>query len=269
MDSLSKQYREYKHSLLWNGSSAEEPRLDAAQARRLLADSKAWMIRNIYDWDCAEATEFWEIICDRNYAIEELPSKSRNQIRRSLRDCEVRRLNNRELVEADGYQVYARAFERYHDVTSGPIERQLWENQTLSDGVSEYWGVFLRESGKLIAWGLATVTGSGVNYNTLKAIPELMNRHYPYFGLLYTMNRHYMGERGFDYVTDGYRSITEHSNIQPFLEKHFLFRKAYCRVDIHYRLWMRLMINFLYPFRRLIPITSLRHLLRFEQIARS
>ena len=46
-----------------------------------------------------------------------------------------------------------------------------------------------------------------------------MNKHYPYFGLLFEMNKYYLGELKYKYVSDGWRSITAHSNIQPFLEK--------------------------------------------------
>ena len=38
------------------------------------------------------------------------------------------------------------------------------------------------------------------------------------YGLLLKMNQYYLDEIGVKYVMDGARSITEHSNIQPFLE---------------------------------------------------
>ena len=70
----------------------------------------------------------------------------------------------------------------------------------------------------MIVWALNKVKKRSVNYMTLKAIPELMNRHYPYYGLLYEMGRYYLAEKGYSYVSDGWRSISGHSNIQPFLE---------------------------------------------------
>lgn len=260
-------YSEYKKCLIWDGETRLERELTAEQRRYLLKSSSAWMIRNIYDWDCGRPTNFWELINDTPRRIEELPSKTRNQIRRCFRDCEIRRLENSELVESDGYTVFAEAFKRYKDVSVNIARREDWERSILEDDTSEFWGVFTREDSRLIAFAINTVKGKSVGYNTLKAIPSMMNKHYPYFGLLFEMNRHYLEERRFNYVSDGFRSVTEHSNIQPFLEKNFLFRKAYCRMNLQYAPWLGLIVKLLYPFRNLIPILKIRHILNFEEIA--
>lgn len=261
-------YSEYKKCLIWDGETRLERELTAEQRRYLLKSSSAWMIRNIYDWDYGRPTNFWELINDTPRKIEELPSKTRNQIRRCFRDCEIRRLENSELVESDGYTVFAEAFKRYKDVSVNIARREDWERSILENDTSEFWGVFTREDSRLIAFAINTVKDKSVGYNTLKAIPSMMNKHYPYFGLLFEMNRHYLEERRFNYVSDGFRSVTEHSNIQPFLEKNFLFRKAYCRMNLQYALWLGLIVKLLYPFRNLIPIKKIRHILNFEEIAR-
>lgn len=261
-------YSEYKHCLVWRGPAPEEKRLTVSEAYEILTHSKAWMLENVYDWDCDSETNFWELICDKIYPIESLPSKTRNQVRRSLRDCEIRIITNYELIEADGYEVYKRAFERYGNVTVNISKRERWETNIAQATNNEFWGVFKRDSGQLIAYAMNSIHGRGVNYNTLKAIPEFMNKHYPYYGLLFEMNRYYLSENGYQYVSDGFRSITEHSNIQPFLEKNFLFRKSYCRISIYYKRWLGILISISYPFRRFIPIRSVRHLLNLETIRR-
>ncbi len=234
----------------------------------LLSESKAWMLRNIYDRDCGVATEFWEIINDTPHSIEDLPSKVRNQVRRSHRDCEFRIISAQELVDSNGYEVYSKSFERYRDVVSNIPTRQNWESGILKSSEYEFWGVFKKDNGQLIAWAMNSTAGDCVNYNTLKAIPELMNKHYPYFGLLFEMNRYYLEERKFGYVSDGMRSITEHSNIQPFLEKNFLFRKAYCRLAVYYKPWLKFCITIAYPFKKFIPLKSFQYLLNLEKIRR-
>lgn len=40
--------------------------------------------------------------------------------------------------------------------------------------------------------------------------------------------------KGFSCVSDGSRSVSEHSNIQSYLIDKFKFRKAYCRLDVYY-----------------------------------
>lgn len=227
------------------------------------------MLENIYDWDCGKETNFWELICDTYYPIESLPSKTRNQVRRSLRDCEIRIITVNKLLESDGYNVYKKSFERYRDVTVQIASREQWETAiTAQSTIYEFWGVSQKDTGLLIAYGMNSVQGQGVNYNTLKAIPEFMNKHYPYFGLLFEMNRYYLSEKGYKYVSDGFRSITGHSNIQPFLEKNFLFRKAFCRMDIYYKPWLKALIAIAYPLRHMIPVRSLKNLLNLEAIRR-
>lgn len=227
----------------------------------------AWMLRNCWNWDCGEETNFWEVICDKFYPIEELPSKTRNQIRRCLRDCDIKLLNSHELIKSNGYRVYKEAFNRYHDVALSILDRNRWEKKIESDSSHEFWGVFEKETKELIAWSMNTVDKRYVQYTTLKAIPEMMNKHYPYFGLLYEMNRYYLKDLGCDYITDGWRSVTEHSGIQPFLEKHFYFRKAYVNMKLYYATWLKLAIIFLFPLRHLnfLPL-NMKNLLKFEEI---
>lgn len=261
-------YYEYKHCLVWGGNPLDEPKLNATEAYQLLRKSNAWMLRNNYDFDCGEKTNFWEIINDTPRKIEELPSKVRNQVRRSMRDCYIIKVTSLQLVHDNGYEVYKRSFERYRSITTNIVEREQWERSILVSQNYEFFGVYRRTDNLLIAYAQNSISGNKVNYNTLKAIPEYLGKHYPYFGLLFEMNRYYLEEKCFSYVSDGMRSITEHSNIQPFLEKNFLFRKAYCRVSIYYKYWLKLCVNLAYPFRGFIPFNSIKHLLNIETIRR-
>lgn len=253
---------------MWKGDTSDEVKLQQDIIKRYLSRPGAWMLRNCYDWDCEE-TNFWEIICDRFYPIEMLPSKTRNQVRRSLRDCIIKPITAEILINSNGYTVFYEAFERYHDVDTIIPSKESWLSNLKQINNAEFWGVYERESGKLIAYALNTINKKSVNYSTLKAIPSLLNKHYPYYGLLYEMNRHYLNERGFLYVSDGWRSISEHSGIQPFLEKNFLFRKAYCRFNISYVFWVGLIVKLLYPIRNFshLPL-KIKHILKFEEINR-
>lgn len=266
---LVSKYKCYKHCLVWIGESFEEKKLSAQQIGNIMAYGGGWMLRNCYDWDCSEDTNFWEIIQDRHHDISELPSKVRNQIRRCLKDCQIRQISNAELVNDNGYAVYAEAYKRYRDVSVTVESRDLWEHNILSQKGYEYWAVYSKGTGMMIAWASNKVNTRSVEYLTLKAIPEYMNRHYPYYGLLYEMGHYYLEEKRYLYVTDGWRSVTEHSNIQPFLEQKFLFRKAYCRMRLYYAPWFGMAVKILYPFRHLkfLPL-NVRNVLKFEEINR-
>lgn len=68
--------------------------------------------------------------------------------------------------------------------------------------------------------------------------------------LIYEMNRYHLNEQGVKCVCDGARSITEHSNIQPFLMDKFHFRKAYCQLEVVYKWYVDIIVVMLYPKKK-------------------
>lgn len=229
INTIAKGYSSYKHCLVWDGMPAAEPQLSPKQAKQLLQRSKAWMLRNCYDWDCGQETNFWEVICDTLNNIEDYPSRVRTYIRKALKECTYRIITAEELIRFNGYDVYSKSFTRYSNVAAGPAEFDKWEKSIL-DADYEIWGAFSNEDNSLIGFSLNNLLGNSVSYSTLKAIPQFLNSKRTFYGLFYSMNQYYLSQNKFEYVTDGWRSVTEHSNIQPFLEQKFLFRKAYCRL---------------------------------------
>ena len=133
---------------------------------------------------------------------------------------------------------------------------------------TDLWVAIERESQQMVAYAEVLCQDGCAKYTALKGIPEYLNKYYPFYGLLFEMNRYYIEEEGFQFVTDGARSISEHSNIQTFLEK-FRFRKAYCHLNVTYVWWLKAIINLLYPFRKLFGKGKLGYLLRFEAINRN
>ena len=167
----------------------------------------------------------------------------------------------------NGYNVYAQASESYK-VRSHLPSKQEFESRINRSEENEFWGVFDLETNKLVAFSMNLVTDESCEYRTMKALPEYQKK-YAYYGLIFEMNRCYLEERRLKYVNDGSRSITNHSNIQPFLIEKFNFRKAYCRLDVYYKWWVKLIILIFYPFRSVIPIRQLRYLLDMEAMARN
>ena len=82
------------------------------------------------------------------------------------------------------------------------------------------------------------------------------------------MNQYYLQEKGFRYVTDGARSITEHSHIQDYLIEKFHFRKAYCHLSVYYQWWLKIVVKLLYPFRKIISLPRIRAILNMEAMQR-
>jgi hypothetical protein len=132
----------------------------------------------------------------------------------------------------------------------------------------DFWGCIDKETSKLVAFSINQISDNQCNYQTFKAMPEYLKSSYPYYGLLFEMNNYYLNVLKLNYVNDGSRSITEHSNIQPFLIDKFNFRKAYSKLQIKYKWWLYILINLLYPFRSIITINKIKSILNLEAIKR-
>lgn len=258
-------YKIYKHAWIDKRAPHFGEKLDSTSISELLSNG-GLMVRNTYDFDCEKETSFWYVIKDSFEGMEELSSRCRGKVRRSLKTYDVRRVSAQELL-AVGLPIYQVACKSYK-VKADIITKQQFEDRIAScekAGNTDFWCLYDRTTSEAVALAINTVYGDCCEYNTLKCKPFAMhNSTYPYYGLLYEMNRYYLEELKLKYVNDGSRSITEHSNIQQFLIDTFHFRKAYCRLQIVYKWWMRLVVNLLYPFRKIIPFLSVKSVLRME-----
>lgn len=265
---LFENYKLYQKGVICRGAAHTELKLTAKQKSELLKKYNAWFVRNLYDFDCPEQTSFWFVICDTPAFIESYKTNVRNQVRKSLNMLDFMQLSPKELIEKGGYHAYKVSFARYQNISENILTKEQWNDQILNNAeTKEFWGAFMKESGKLIAYGDALIQDNSVKYTALKGDLNGNRNCYPFYGLLYMMNQHYLNEKQMLYVNDGARTVSEHSNIQDFLIK-FNFRKAYCKIDITYVWWLKILVNMLYPFRKIIPILKVKYLLRFEAIRR-
>lgn len=228
-----------------------------------------YLVRNVFDFDCGEETSFWYVIKDKFGGMEELSSKKRNQVRKSFKMCDIMKVSREDML-AQGYEVHALAAGSYKVKAVVPSQEEF--RQRLSDENAknhDYWAAYDKQTKKMIAFSINFVHDDICDYETMKAIPSFQKSHYPYYGLLYEMNRYYLEEKGLKFVNDGARSITNHSNVQPFLIDTFNFRKAYCRLNIKYKWWFGIIARILYPFRRFIKIAKVQAILNMEAMARN
>lgn len=229
------------------------------------------MLRNVFDFDCQKETSFWYVIKDSFGGMEELSSKMRNQVKKSLKTYDVERISPEEFKRI-GLSIYNSAQEKYRvkaSLTTQESINSMAERADKSEGKIDVWAVYTKEGHKPVAIAYNTVHDDCCEYNSMKCDPAYQrNSTYPYYGLIYEMNRYYLQELGLRYVSDGARSITEHSNIQPFLIDKFNFRKAYCHLNVYYKWWFGLAVKMLYPFRKIISNTKVKSILNMEAMAR-
>ena len=224
------------------------------------------LVRNTYDFDCPEETRFWNLIKDRFEGLEGLSGNTRKKIRRSLEKLDFK-LIDINLIEQEGFPILKATYDDYA-VTDRVMNQNTFDEylDLCKSKKYDYWGIF--DNDKLIGFCANWLWSDAVEYGLVGVLPEYKREctAYPYYGLFYTMNQYYLQEKGFRYVTDGSRSITEHSHIQPFLEEKFHFRKSYCHLALHYKWWMKLAVKILYPFRNIITIPSVKAVLNMESM---
>ena len=241
-------YRLYKGAWIFEKDPHLEHKLNTEELNSLFSQGGV-MVRNSYNFDCGRDTSFWYVIKDSFGGMEELSSKMRNQVKKCFKTIRVEKISSEEL-KADGYPVFVEASKNYK-VKSTPPSKEEFLSRITNAEENEFWGCFDIDSNKLVAFSMNYVSRESCEYRTMKAIPTFQ-KQYAYYGLIYEMNRYYLEERGLKYVNDGARSITNHSNIQPFLIEKFNFRKAYCHLKIYYKWWFGLIVRCLYPFRGII-----------------
>ena len=257
----------YRKAWRFEDAPHKEPKLEKQEWQALLKQG-GLLVRNTYDFDQSSKSSFWYIIQNHFCGLEDFSSNERNKIRRSNKILTFKRISV-DLLKQEGWNILKATYLDYA-VSDRAMNETIFleylsscEKQTF-----DYWGIF--DQDHLI--GFCTVwlwLPDSCEYGLIGILPDYKhNNTYPYYGLFYNMNAYYLGEKGFRYVADGARSITEHSQIQDFLIQNFNFRKAYCQLEVHYRWWMKLTVKMLYPFRKIIPLQRVKAILNMEAMQR-
>lgn len=257
----------YRKAWRFDGAPHEEPLLLENDWKALLKKG-GLLVRNTYNFDQEKESHFWYVIKDTFQGLDDFSSNERNKIRRAVKTLTFKKVSIN-LLKSEGWNILQATYEDY------AVSDRTMDETVFLDYLSacekqdfDFWGIFDQE--KLI--GFCTVwlwTPDSCEYGLIGILPEYKhNNTYPYYGLFYKMNEYYLGEKKYRYVTDGARSITEHSHIQDFLIQNFGFRKAYCQLAVHYQWWMKIVVNLLYPFRKIITLPRIKAILNMEAMQR-
>lgn len=258
-------YYLYRKAWRFAGPPHEEHKLNKEAYGNLLRMG-GLMVRNTYNFDCQEETCFWYVIKDSIVDIEGLKPRVRNKIKHAQKAFVYRQIDLSFLKEK-GYPILSDVFEGYASTDRNMNEAMF--SDYISDTSFNYWGVFDKTTSELIGFCCVKLWDNCCEYDLSGIMTRYKhNATYPYYGLYYTMNQHYLKTLHFKYVSDGSRSITEHSHIHDFLIQNFNFRKAYCQLEVHYNWWMKIAVTLLYPFRKIIPLKSVKAVLNMEAMQR-
>lgn len=255
----------YRKAWRFEDAPHKEIRLNESEGKALLKHGGLF-VRNTYDFDRTEESHFWFVINDSYKDIEELSSRVRNKIRHAQKAFDYR-LIDLSLLKEKGYPIIIDTFADYTS-TDHNMTKTVFIDYILGTSF-DYWGIFDKETAELIGFCCVRLWNDCCEYDLSGVMTFYKhNATYPYYGLYQTMNQYYLQDRQFKYVSDGSRSITEHSNIHDFLVENFHFRKAYCQLEVHYCWWMKLAVAMLYPFRNIIPLPRVKAILNMEAMQR-
>ena len=253
----------------WIGDNAATDRKLTSEECKELLNLGGYYVQNTYNFDKKEPGAFWFVIKDSFGGLEELSSKKRNQVKKSLKSYDFKIIDAATLKQK-GLEVENLA-RRHYSVKSKEVTREEFERRIDSEveqGCFEYWGVFVKGTDTLVGFSINRIRAEYVAYAIMKVDPTYLGNTYPFYGLFYKMNEYYLAEKHFAFVNDGRRSVTGHSNIQPFLIDTFHFRKAYCDLQVEYVWWLYFIVKVVYPFRKLMPY-KVRSFLNMEAMKRN
>lgn len=222
---------------------------------RELADGKYPLFaRWITDFDCEEETEWWCLIKDAPFDMMSLKSNRRSLITRGLKRVDVKVIVPSEYAEQMA-NILIKAWKSYDkSYTEGNDRRKLTEEfekiteETL--GNTEYLGAFLKDTDTMIGYSIYNLYEDWIEYSVVKTDPEYLNTQVNAALAFYGLERYMKPD--IKYILGGYRTMVHDSNYQDYLLKNFGYRKAYCRLHIRYRWWMRMLVFILYPFQNIL-----------------
>lgn len=199
------------------------------------------------EWDCGSETDWWYVIREGAFSLDTLSPSSRRNIRKALRNCRVERINPSQYVE-DLWRVYNEAIQRYENYVIKKTKEDFIDHFRRKDVEEECWAGFDNETGLMIGYAIFIVHDDWVKFDKSRYAA-----HYLKLRVSDAINasalEYYLNIEKKKYVSDGTRSILHKTNFQNYLMEHFGYRKAYCKLHIRYRYSMRILVNFLYPFR--------------------
>ncbi|MGF7144104.1 hypothetical protein HNQ56_002535 [Anaerotaenia torta] len=203
------------------------------------------------DFDCGYETNWWWCIKDTPFNISDLKAKRRYEINKGLKNFECRIIDPNEYAE-QLFAVQSEAFLAYPEKYRPNINHDSFIESIRRWDEAHVYGAFSVEENKLCGYAILTTYSDYANFNVLKTIPEYekngVNSALVYKVITDLNDRFSQGY----YLVDGEKSISHETHFQDYLYKYFGFRKAYCKLNVKYRWWIKPIIMLLFPFRRII-----------------
>lgn len=255
---------------------APHEEIDLTGVEEKLKKSNALMARYTANFDCGYETQWWYVIKDDKMDLTQIKSKYRREVISGINNTNVK-IINKEIYYNEMFELFSIVMGQRPQHKGKDMEVIFNNSLIQSNKNIDIWGVFLKESDKLVSYAVIDkyeeyVSFSEFFFNDAYLKYKISN------ALVYTLSKYYLNDESKRYVCDGERSINHPTNIQSYLIRTFGFRKAYCELRVIYRnRFIHLIVRVLYLFKSLIFkfkdmsvfSRNLYSLLKQEEIQRS
>lgn len=236
------------------GPACVEYKLTPAEAEGLARQLGGLWVAWTGGFDPEASPDRWyAVICRKFCPKDEMPAKRRYEVNKSLRSCEVKRVDADEIAR-HGYEVHVEALKGYGAEVSVPTREQFAaavRRDSGFDDIRHHWAAY--SGGEMIGFAHCSIYDRlEVDYSMIKLHPKHLPL-YPGYGLIYRMNEYYLGECGVGCVNDGWRSVLHDTGMQEFLVQKFAFEKMPLALHVHFRRPLGAMLSLSTPIH---PILS-------------
>lgn len=224
-----------------------------------IEDGSIWKMKNspilarwTSEFDCGYETEWWYVIKDTSFNINELKAKRRYEITKGCRNFNVHRIDTGEYSDSI-CDVAEMAYAEYPGAYRPKIDRKtfcLWFSDKSKYTV---YGAF-DVNGELQAYAVLRLNEKHIDFAMLKSNPACEKQGVNAAIMFYILQDMDVELQKGVFICDGSRNIYHETAFQDYLEKYFGFRKAYCKLHIRYKKGVRIIVNILYPFRKLLKV---------------
>lgn len=242
-------WKYYNHAAIPTTAPHELVNIDPINDGRIwrIGGGTPLLARWTTDWDCGHETNWWYIICEGPFSIENLSRKSRKNIRKALENCEVKKINANMCIE-DLWRVFQEATERYNNYEQKTTRADFELMIKNASAEWEIWAGYDKLTHRMIGYKICSVYEDWVDFTASKYSTEYLKLRVS-DALNFIVLEHYLNTCGKKYVSNGTRSVVHETNVQDYYQEHFNFRKAYCKVNIKYRFPVNILVCVLFPFR--------------------
>lgn len=229
----------------------KEPNLELIETKALWKKwKKALFIRYTTNFDCGYETNWWYTIKDSPFDASLLKAKRRYEITKGNKFFTVKRIHPVDYIE-ELTDVQIGAMKGYSG--NRIVERESFAKEVASWSTLchlRMYGAFFNETNRLCGYALVFEQENVLQLSSLKTDVE----YEKYAVNAAIVNKILQDSReeleNGKYICDGSRNINHDTQFQGYLEKYFGFRRAYCKLNIKYKLGVGFVVKLLYPFRK-------------------